>query len=311
MVGSMAGSAALHLAGPQQALHTVTLTVNNSCNLRCGHCYLQYSGPGGFIADAVLSQLEREDFSHLAVVGKEPLVNAAAATKTSQLIHRFAQAGKTSSLITNGLGIRFLSRSAISSLSWMDISLDGGPDSTEMYRGVPYKKIEAAAEFARSAGVRELNALQTLTKTTVRSLADMMRIASQYDTIVFSPFVNTRHQGRISEEAVDLPDLLKRMSRCGEFMEADNAVLLVGAHALPDSDDLEEMLAQYGLTSKTCLVKQDPLLLGLIRVTYEGAVLTPTESLHTDDYGRLGRVLTPEVSLRDIYTRLSSLALAA
>jgi MoaA/NifB/PqqE/SkfB family radical SAM enzyme len=56
MAGAIAGTAILNCK-LQSALDTVALTINNSCNLHCPHCYLQYDGPNESITSGVISLL--------------------------------------------------------------------------------------------------------------------------------------------------------------------------------------------------------------------------------------------------------------
>src|ERR1035438_763554 len=72
MAGAIAGSA-IFCCSPTERLDTVTLTVNNACNLACPHCYLQYHSPVKKFRESLFDVLERSAFRHPAVVGKEPL----------------------------------------------------------------------------------------------------------------------------------------------------------------------------------------------------------------------------------------------
>ena len=77
MAGAIAGTALVNYAPhTSKQLSTITLTVNNLCNLQCPHCYLQYDGEENkYIGSEVLEHLYKADFKHLVIVGKEPFVN--------------------------------------------------------------------------------------------------------------------------------------------------------------------------------------------------------------------------------------------
>src|SRR5688500_15997163 len=112
MGGVVAGSAVLN-AKVAGKLHTVTLTVNNRCNLHCPHCYLQYDGIDRLIAPEAIDYLfdRPSSLRHVAIVGMEPLVTRRSVEVCGTIIHRAKQAGITVSLITNGINLPWLQES--------------------------------------------------------------------------------------------------------------------------------------------------------------------------------------------------------
>ena len=98
MAGAIAGTALVNYApNISKKLSTVTLTVNNLCNLQCPHCYLQYDGgETKYISPSILEHLYNAEFKHLVIVGKEPFVN----TKTVLLLGLMADTELSSPLAT-------------------------------------------------------------------------------------------------------------------------------------------------------------------------------------------------------------------
>src|ERR1022692_1029770 len=104
MAGAMAGSAVLTARDRVRELGIVTLTINNSCNLHCPHCYLQYAGENGDLIEwDDVSHILESRFNHLCIVGKEPLADRRAADVTSRLVTAAVDMGRSCSFITNGL----------------------------------------------------------------------------------------------------------------------------------------------------------------------------------------------------------------
>ena len=86
MSGAMAGSAIVGAQARRDSLGTVTLTINNVCNLSCAHCYLQYDGREGLIDQDVINHIFESDFERICVVGKEPLANRASADTAGRIV---------------------------------------------------------------------------------------------------------------------------------------------------------------------------------------------------------------------------------
>lgn len=297
MTGAIAGSTALLLADPTNDLRVVTLTVNNVCNLRCPHCYLQYAGNSDFINDDIVELVLSTEFEHLAIVGKEPLVNRTSAEQCLSIIRRAAEAGKTVSLITNGHGLHHLSVDALPHLAWIDVSLDGGPGTYSDYRHASYSRILRNLLQLQSRGFAHLNALNTLSSANIDAVDDMVSAEDDFpfSRIVFSPYFEPFNDGSVDVEVLSLPQLLRALSQSTRFMKSHRTVLLLGLHAYKrygfTSMQIQDALEEHSLREKTAFITRDPLHLGYIRVTYDGLVLTPYESLHPASYRQIGRTL--------------------
>jgi len=290
MSGAMAGSTTTTHQTVSDRLEVVTLTINNRCNLRCPHCYLQYDGPSGRMADSVIDAVLRSGAQHVAIVGKEPLVDRESVLLSEALVRQSVLVGKTVSLVTNGLRLDRLSSEALKALAWVDVSLDGGPSTYRRYRRGNFARLIGSVNNAVSAGLRSANALHTLSSVNLNAIDDMMAVAqlAPWEKIIFSPYMAVKNHGQNPTSPVALVRLLAALGSSAGFMSNPRAFLLLGSDAFLDEKlspaEVAHALADAGLTSKVFRVEHDPLQLGYLRVTYDGFVMTPYQSLHPADY---------------------------
>ena len=306
MAGAMAGSAVLMAPSKARDLEIVTVTINNSCNLRCPHCYLQYvTGQRDLIDWTSVSHIFKSHFRHLCIVGKEPLANRYAAELTSRIVAFAVDAGRSVSFITNGLNLRLLDAIAFGHLSWIDVSLDGGPESYATYRGGSYSKLVKGIEYARENGLRDLRILHTVSSGNIDATDEAFQAASSFGPryIIVSPFQSTRSDGSQTVTMVSPSKLLEVME--GARMHADERVWLTldrGYVTHYDEMDVVDRLRRlFGV--RFLYVDSDPIDRGIIRVTHDGLVLSPFESLNTADYRSHGRPLRQR-SLNEWYQRI-------
>jgi MoaA/NifB/PqqE/SkfB family radical SAM enzyme len=317
MTGAMAGSTVLRLSERTSSLRVVTLTVNNVCNLRCPHCYLQYNGDSEFISDDLVELILAADFMHLAIVGKEPLVNRRSGEGCLRIIERARAAGKTVSLITNGLGLHHLPVDALPELEWIDVSLDGGPTTYSAYRHASYARLRSNLDRLLSFGYEKINALNTLSSGNVHAIDDMIAAGDDvpFTRIIFSPFVETSNDGINTVAALSFDELCSALTRSNRFARSDRAILLLGAHAYErqgySANQIQTRLEACDLWKSTVFIQDDPLQLGFVRVTYDGLVLTPYESLNTARYRYLGRTLHGPMDLPRLFSTFATNALAS
>jgi MoaA/NifB/PqqE/SkfB family radical SAM enzyme len=287
MGGVMAGSAILGARTRRDTLGTVTLTINN---LSCPHCYLQYNGRRQAIDRSVITHLFSSNFDRICIVGKEPLVDRASGDVIEEIVKLCEANGKSASLITNGLNGRFLTDFTIRRLSWIDVSLDGGERTYESYRQGSWSKLHRSILSMYARGLRELRVLHTLSKATLGSIEDTVETASALGAslIIFSPYQPTRMQGRQTTMAISPLQMLEAL----EPFAHDEKVYLgfdAGyAAKFIDAPRAIEMASEL-FGDRLSYVDADPINRGIIRVTYDGLVLTPFEAVHTDDYARIGR----------------------
>lgn len=303
MTGAMAGSTATTYRDLSDSLKVVTLTTNNSCNLRCPHCYLQYDGSHGRIDESTIDAVIASSASHVAIVGKEPLIDRMSSIITESLVSRCADVGKSVSVITNGLGLARLSTSTLRLLTWIDVSFDGGPRTYASYRRGDFERVIRNVQECRSRGARAINAMHTISTANLDHVDDMMSISTMMDweNILFSPYVAVRNDGSNATSTVPYGILVAALKASDAFCQNPSARLLLGAQSdaelIGDCKHLDLDLEGLGVAGKVLRINHDPLLLGYVRVTYDGYVLTPYESLHPASYKLLARRLQSYASL--------------
>ncbi|MBS1830539.1 MAG: radical SAM protein [Acidobacteria bacterium] len=289
MAGAIAGTAVFQCF-PTDQLHTVTLTVNNACNLSCPHCYLQYKTPDRTFFEPLYEVLERSTFSHLAVVGKEPLLDDSSVRTCERLADATARSHKTLSLISNGANLRKLREPLLERLSYIDISLDGGAEHYSTYRRASIAKLLDGLKWVRSFGFTAVNALHVINSRTIKWLDDMLTVREwmPFHRIVFSPYVQTLNDGVNSVGPIPLREVIDTLNQSSVFNECDNAILLVDhIHLMQGKMSLGEFtsyVAAAGLSRKVFLVDRDPLEYGILRLTFDGLVMAPYESLNPRQY---------------------------
>ncbi|MGV8161993.1 MAG: radical SAM protein [Candidatus Nanoarchaeia archaeon] len=285
MGGAIAGTSVLKLNQEKEnsSLELVTLTVNNLCNMACPHCYLEYDGKGDYASSELIDLVLNGTFKHLAIVGKEPLFNRSHAAKTEALARKTVDLGKTVSIITNGANLHYLENPA--TFSFIDVSIDGGRDS--YFRKGDYAKLINNVNGAISAGV-EVNALHTLYAENLKYVSDMVNVSrdAQFNLVMFSPYLITENYGTNSVNPVSIESVLQNLSRNKEFMSAENVLLNLDIfHAEQNKltkQQVNDIVNKYDLASKTVFF--DELSDKIVRVTYDGLIMTPRDSLNPAIY---------------------------
>jgi sulfatase maturation enzyme AslB (radical SAM superfamily) len=308
MAGVTAGSAILNVKETGK-LHTLTVTVNNQCNLKCPHCYLQYQGRSGLIAPDAVDYLFAGETSmrHIAIVGMEPLATKSSVEICRSIAVRAKRAGLTSSLITNGLNLNWLGQEALSNLDFIDISLDGGWETYKRYRGGDLAKIEQGIAWATALGFKQFNALEVLNDQTLGAIDDTMDFAGSqpFHHIMFSPYIPTEVQGDNTVSMIPLHQLLASLQKSSAFMADERAFLTIDIyHCWYEGISLDEartIAKQAGMAHKVHFISCDPTALGVIRLTYDGLVLSSFDALHTQGYQSKGRPIGTARSLDDHY----------
>lgn len=290
MSGAIAGTAILKSSVPTKKLKIITLTVNNSCNLNCPHCYLQYERENYTIKEPTINAVFQSDFEHLAIVGKEPFLNENSVSLIEGIIERCYLNKKTVSVITNGIGLKKLKLDTAKFLDYIDISFDGGPRTYQQYRKGSFEKIIEIISLLKEKTSIKINALHTLSTGNIDNIEDMINIKkyANFDIIMFSPFLETLHFGKNSVTLVSLKEIMKKLSNSPNFIMTKEVILLIDIyHLLQESisfRDIKNAISEYKLESRVILFEKDPLNYGIIRVTYDDYVLTPYESINPKSY---------------------------
>ncbi len=277
MAGAIAGTAILNIDSKKKNnLQTIALTVNNACNLICGHCYLQDGTNADYVSDEVVDKIIDSSASHIALVGKEPTVHL---RKTERLIQKLSKAGKSVSMITNGLQLHKLNKDALMMLDYVDISMDGGP--TTYTRGEYDKILKNLNLHPRT------NILHTLYKENLENIDDMLQVPYT-GVMMFSPYLVTNNRGENTVHRSELVDVIDSFAK-SSVRSDKNAFLLIDSYHLEQEGILKSFDDQPNgvFDDESGIFKgviQDPLEMGIVRVNYDGRVLKPADSLHPLHY---------------------------
>ncbi|MDB5470166.1 MAG: hypothetical protein JWR84_1726 [Caulobacter sp.] len=292
MAGAMAGSAILAAEARRTTLGTVTLTMNNDCNLACPHCYLQYEGRKGLLSQSTLDSVLASGCERVCIVGKEPLANRQSIAMVGEIARGAVSRGKVVSMITNGLNARLLPAEIVRAFAWIDVSLDGGPHTYEAYRQGSWSKLRAAISALHEAGLAELRLLQTVSRQTIGTIDDMLEAQSLLggSMTIFSPYQTTRSSGVQGAAAIEPTEFLNALAPFAQLPDVIVALDSLYTRQFPDIEGIiqrgEELFGD-----RFIFVDDDPIDRGLIRVTYDGLVLSPFEAVNTRDYAVRGRIL--------------------
>lgn len=306
MAGAIAGTAILRAPQQTEQIHTIALTVNNRCSLACPHCYLQYDGPSGDIAPEVVDAVLSTPFQHLAIVGKEPFVDSTSIKLVESIIGRARDAGKSVSVITNGLSLAAVPDAILRQLAYLDVSLDGGPISYRKYRHGSLAKLQTSLK--RASRLVELNALHVLSSATLPNIDDMCSLdeIAPFRRVMFSPYLVTSNHGRNSVDPVSLPALLSSLAQSFRFRSHQNTFLLVdGLHLQASRQSADAVLTlahTLGILDKVTVIPSDPITKGFLRVNYDGLVLSPLNSLSPTYYATCGSHVSHD-SLESAFAR--------
>lgn len=310
MAGAIAGTAIIKTGGKHEALNTVSLTINNACNLHCGHCYLQYKSDNGLISDEIVESVLRNSFSHLAIVGKEPLVNKASIEKLCLIIEKCEERGISVSFITNGVNLSHLPIGIIPLLNYIDVSFDGGIGSYNKFRKGDIVEVFDGIEYCLGRGLKEVNALHTICDQTIGTVSECVRLKEYipFKSILFTPYLITKNLGENTVKPFPLLEIIKKMDANDAFNNTDEASLLIDNYHIEQDglnvDCLEKALAEVSNKGKYLLYKEDPVFYGIIRVTYDGYILSPRQSLNTRLYQEAPQI-TNNTNLNELFEKLS------
>ena len=308
MAGATAGTATLRVPNKSTSeLKVVTLTVNNSCNLSCNHCYLQYNGDRRTLSkeDEKMVLDCRHDF--LAIVGKEPTFHP---ELVGRLVNRSCEMGRKTSIITNGFQLQSLSQETLAHLDFLDVSFDGGPKTYSQVRKGDFGELISKIKQAKNLGTKSVNALHTLYAENIDNLEDMVRVRDyvDFDTLAFSIYKVPHNHGSVRVTYSPLVEkVLPILVENRQFMESDNTKLLLtnADFVQGEPDKILERAESLGLVGKIHYT-DDPLKIGVIRVTYDGKVLAPHDATHPLIYGSVGYSLQDSRfgNLNDIFRQI-------
>jgi len=209
-------------------------------------------------------------------------------------------------------------KSLLQQLAFVDISLDSGRSSYDSYRKGSLAKLERSLTWIAKAGTR-MNALNVLNATTINFLDEILlvRELAPFHRIVFSPYLQTRNYGTNTVDIIPLASILSRLADSA-FKETQNTTLLLhGEHLNQDRISKQafwDSVDRHGLRSKICLLEDYPVKYGVIRVTYDGFVMSPSQALHTKLYKLETNVRVSNLSsstLESAFNRIGRASLTA
>jgi hypothetical protein len=306
----------------ERNLDILQVTVNNVCNLACPHCYLNVAGTG-VITPTVIEKVFEDPPAKVAIVGMEPLYNRESIEAVREIVRRSRETETFVSMITNGLGLKFLRGLPRKDLpDLIDVSLDGGQKYYERFRGNGkdlFPKIVANAETIRADHPDlPINLLHTLftENTEPEMVADMItgsKMVSPTGSIFFSPYIPPQteigqRQARASR--LSLEQMFEVLKKTPAFMDEPHARFFAGAYNAGSFglsvDELLDLIASYGLAEKSRIDTGIPHLNRGLRVLYDGYALRPDYSIHTSLYAK-GRAPIENQKLVDIYREFQSL----
>lgn len=288
-MGAFAGSAALLCQVLRSDVSVITLTMNNSCNLRCPHCYLQFAQEDKFVAPWVVETIAESDAEAVAIVGMEPLLNRDSARKLASIVEAVKSRDKKVGVITNGLNAHLLSRETAALVDWVDVSVDGTRETYGSIRGAPVRKLERGIETLDRLGVRQINVLHTLHAGNLSQLGDLADFGRDLATgqVVLSPFCATRHEGSQPRD-LDITSgaLLQALERSDVDLDDCWIVLDLDWVAEPQLRQQFADRVERQLGGRSIMFRADPAAYGMVRITYDARVMTPRQAMHTGDYRR-------------------------
>ena len=287
-MGAFAGSAALLCQTRRSDVSVVTLTMNNACNLKCPHCYLQYAESDTYVPSYVIDAVAASRAEAVAIVGMEPLRNRTSAAKLSAIVEAMKTSGKKVGLVTNGLNAHLLPEHTALQLDWVDVSVDGVRASYQSVRGAPVAKLERGIAHLHALGVSQVNILHTLHAENLADLGELAafgRTLAGAGQVVLSPFAATRHEGSQPRDLAITPAAflaaLRRsegdLARCWVVLDLD---------WIADPEDREIFAAhvETEMGGRAVLFRTDPADYGMVRITYDARLMTPRQAMHTRDY---------------------------
>lgn len=290
MAGAIAGTAILKASNLSDKLHTITLTINNQCNLNCPHCYLHCENDKSLISQETINSIFKAKFKHIAIVGREPLFNQSSIEKINTIVKQAKTRDISVSIVTNGLNLKKIPKSTIELIDYVDISFDGGEKSYFNFRKSSFSHVIDGVNYLKDCGLKEINALHTICDSTIDFINDCINIRdyANFSNIMFSPYLITDNFGENTVNPVHLLDLINVLLSNDLFMSTEEAFLLIDNYHLEQdgilSEQIESLIINNKIEKKLRLFKHDPILHGILRVTYDDLVLSPRNSLHPKLY---------------------------
>ncbi|BBB32579.1 hypothetical protein TTHT_1040 [Thermotomaculum hydrothermale] len=290
MAGSVTGSTIIDIDDRfSDSLNIFTLTINNLCNASCEHCYLNYSSGKEYISKDVIDRVFETEAKKIVIVGKEPFYDEKSIGILRYIVEKGEKSGKKVSVITNGINlpndIDFLRK-----FENLDISVHGeGLYRTESQ----FERVLKNLDMLEKNNAENVNILSVIDSKTINSIDKVIDFTNRYKNIkrlLFSPFLKTERGKPYSVNEIGLDKLLGVFSKSKSFLKKENCFLLLDTYHFVDSElsvfDIEKAIIDSGLQNKVIFIKTPPTLMGILRVSHDGLVMTSYDALHTEYYRR-------------------------
>ena len=288
MGGATAGSLITRLPDKPRTdgKYVLTVTINNVCNLKCSHCYLEYGSVKRHIDERSIEEMFSLNIDMVSIVGKEPLFDKTSIEIVEKIANIAYKKGIELYMITNGYNLTKLPQETIKKISNIDISYHGYSNTgIENY----FQRVTDGARYA--AKHTQTSLLAALADQTVNNIDRVIGFAknNHFKKIYFSPFLHTHKPSPYTVNALDMADLFRILKENRLFMNTPDTYLLMDTYHIIyegkyTSDEIDELIKMNDLGRKVIFHKTSPEDLGIIRLTLDGKVLHAFDALNTSTY---------------------------
>ncbi len=314
-------------------LTTLSIHVNNTCNFRCPHCYLgEVRGLARFgdlnqilQADTVRRIFEAVDeagsVKRLPIIGMEPFLNKASVDMLRTLAQGASIRDIQVSCITNASNLKkYLDAELASTLSFLDLSLEGGPKTYYQSRQSSFERFLDSIVSAVHQGMKAINLLVTVSSANIAHIDDILEGIQRIEQIAplqkvwFSPFVPTRN-GRQVVSMIPTKNIARALAGNSYFLKRDSKQ----THLVIDryhreacrinlGENLDGLWNDLDLDNHSELRYRiwdygDPVLSQkVLTMRHTGQLVHPLESLHAEIV--LGRHFIGEKSLMEVMAKI-------
>lgn len=218
---------------------TLAVHINNACNFQCLHCYLgNIESPARFgdqnqllrldIVEQMFESIDKvNSVKRLPIIGMESFLNRASVDRLHMLAQRASDRDIQVSCITNGSNLKkYLNVELANLLAFLDMSLEGGPNTYSQSRRSSFESFLHNIAFATHQGMKAINLLITVSSKNIMRIDDIMEGVRRIEQIAplqkvwFSPFIPTRN-GRDAVTMVPTKNIALALARNDFFLKRD------------------------------------------------------------------------------------------
>ncbi len=312
MGGAVTGSTILDIKDSfSENIRVVTLTINDLCNAFCSHCYLNYNSEKLYVSERIVEKVLESGAEKIVVVGKEPFYDENSVSLLKHLIKKGKEKGKRISVITNGVNLDLMEVENLKKFENLDVSIHS---SNGLYRkDLQFKKVVENLKKLDRENVNNVNILSVVDSETIDEVDGMVVFSRQFKNVkrlLFSLFLNTDRGTSYRVKELDIDFVIERFKNSRPFIDCANAYLLLDMYHFVDygftPDIIEEKVKKSGIEDKIRFIKTPPTLMGVIRVSHDGLVMTSYDALHTANYRKFSIKIEKVPSLDRYYNDIVS-----